>query len=453
MHAALNPRRISNDELVYGNLISSCRAPIPFEWLGHRWFVQLARSATTPGPRFEVEADWGGARLLVRAPAVWLELIARAMLADGEQATSMGDGSLEDDMGAPLSMAQLPEPLRVAILEAAFARATAQIETATRKRFHIVSSGVGDVSGTSGNLKSRGDGEQEGADTDDDADEDLDRHTDRYADHLADHDVGGDADDQVGAGTDRRRTATTGAATPPDAAAGAFEAGAGLDTLGWTCTAGAQQFAGELLLDGQGMAFLATALRGWSGSLGSLDEWAGLPIPLRFAVGWVDLPSRTLAEVGPRDVIVLDETWLRALSRNNATAATGKGQDWQERGGYSMTVLAGNRCAFQAELHGSRITVTAGLGDIMADMAQAAILEDEGTLDDVTIRLTFDLGERSVTIAELRSLAPGFTFDLGRELRRSVTIRANGVAVGEGELVDIDGRVGVSVLTLNRFAD
>jgi type III secretion protein Q len=45
-------------------------------------------------------------------------------------------------------------------------------------------------------------------------------------------------------------------------------------------------------------------------------------------------------------------------------------------------------------------------------------------------------------------LGPGHVFDLGRELRRAVIIRANGKVIGEGELVDIDGQVGVAVLSL-----
>ena len=46
------------------------------------------------------------------------------------------------------------------------------------------------------------------------------------------------------------------------------------------------------------------------------------------------------------------------------------------------------------------------------------------------------------------ALGPGHVFDLGRELRRAVIIRANGKVIGEGELVDVDGQIGVAVLSL-----
>jgi type III secretion protein Q len=163
------------------------------------------------------------------------------------------------------------------------------------------------------------------------------------------------------------------------------------------------------------------------------QPWDALPLTLRFAVGWVDLPTRILADTVARDVIMLDECWLR-----------------EDDG---IMVQVGRTSAFRAVVRGTALTVAERLGEIMADTLESGGLDEPRMLDDVTVRLTFDLGERSVTLGELKSLAPGFTFDLGRDLRRVVTIRANGMPIGEGELVDIEGRVGVSVLTLHRFGE
>ena len=79
--------------------------------------------------------------------------------------------------------------------------------------------------------------------------------------------------------------------------------------------------------------------------------------------------------------------------------------------------------------------------------------EHEHLLDEISIRISFDLGERSLPLAELRTLAAGYVFELGRDLRRSVVIRANGKVIGEGELVDIEGQTGVSVLSISARAD
>jgi type III secretion protein Q len=85
---------------------------------------------------------------------------------------------------------------------------------------------------------------------------------------------------------------------------------------------------------------------------------------------------------------------------------------------------------------------------IMEDAFDEERQQSAEPLDDLPVRVSFDLGERSIPLHELQSLAPGYTFDLGRDLRRSVQVRANGMLIGEGELVDIDGRLGVVVNTL-----
>lgn len=72
-------------------------------------------------------------------------------------------------------------------------------------------------------------------------------------------------------------------------------------------------------------------------------------------------------------------------------------------------------------------------------------------LDAVPVRLTFDLGDRILTLSELRRLQPGAVFDLRRPLTDGpVMIRANGALLGTGTLVDVDGRIGVCIATLGK---
>lgn len=64
------------------------------------------------------------------------------------------------------------------------------------------------------------------------------------------------------------------------------------------------------------------------------------------------------------------------------------------------------------------------------------------------LQLVFDLGERSVTLAQLQALQVGQVLDLERPLSAAVSLRVNGRLVGTGELVEIDGRLGVCVSAL-----
>lgn len=69
-----------------------------------------------------------------------------------------------------------------------------------------------------------------------------------------------------------------------------------------------------------------------------------------------------------------------------------------------------------------------------------------GTLDDLPVAVAFDLGEARLSYAELRALKPGHILESGRDLKTgTVRLTANGAIIGEGSLVDIEGRLGVMV--------
>ncbi len=74
-----------------------------------------------------------------------------------------------------------------------------------------------------------------------------------------------------------------------------------------------------------------------------------------------------------------------------------------------------------------------------------------GPLDNlrrVPLRVAFDVGELRLTVAEVEALQVGQALDLGRPLSEAVQVRIHGVRVGLGELIDIDGRLGVVLRSL-----
>jgi type III secretion system YscQ/HrcQ family protein len=70
---------------------------------------------------------------------------------------------------------------------------------------------------------------------------------------------------------------------------------------------------------------------------------------------------------------------------------------------------------------------------------------------DIPVRLVFEIGQTEVLMGELQQLQPGYTFKLDEslDLKKPVTIKANGVALGMGEIVHIDDRLGIRILTFN----
>lgn len=83
-----------------------------------------------------------------------------------------------------------------------------------------------------------------------------------------------------------------------------------------------------------------------------------------------------------------------------------------------------------------------------AEGAQGEPLLAPEAIDDVPIRLDFDLGEVELTVGELRTLVAGHCFDLAKLPEKAVGIRVNGRRIGAGEIVEIDGRLGVRITEL-----
>jgi type III secretion protein Q len=318
-------------EMLARNAVSRVRSVIRFTWLEQQWELMLNPQAVEPtAGRFQVEANWGGARTVLRADAGWIEQIAQTILDD-------------------VQLSMLPVPMVLAVLEAALGPACEQLEGATGQRVQV-----------------------------------------------------------VGAGTQ----------------ALGLE---GMQSIGWSLSAAGRKVSGELWLDVQGMQALAEFLPSIDADSPDTGQWGSLPVPLRFCIGWVTLPASTLRDTAEHDVILLDECCLR---------------DSDE-----IYIQAGAGVGFRGRLRTTSIEVIEAVGAIMEDYDDGYGTED-GALDDIPVKLTFDLGERVLALADLQGVAPGYTFELGRDLRHAVTIRANGMVIGEGELVEIEDRIGVAVLRL-----
>jgi type III secretion system YscQ/HrcQ family protein len=70
-------------------------------------------------------------------------------------------------------------------------------------------------------------------------------------------------------------------------------------------------------------------------------------------------------------------------------------------------------------------------------------------LDELEVDLTFVVGQATVTLGELRALAPGAAFELTTPVGEAVTIHANGRPIGKGELLEVGDRVGVRITELS----
>jgi type III secretion protein Q len=72
----------------------------------------------------------------------------------------------------------------------------------------------------------------------------------------------------------------------------------------------------------------------------------------------------------------------------------------------------------------------------------------DSDLDDLPVRLVFELGRVELSLGELERLAPGALVPLGRPLDEPLDIMANGRRLGRGTLVQIGDSLGVRIVSL-----
>jgi flagellar motor switch protein FliM len=80
-------------------------------------------------------------------------------------------------------------------------------------------------------------------------------------------------------------------------------------------------------------------------------------------------------------------------------------------------------------------------------LAQRISMDSPTLLDELPLRLHLLIDEKELTWAEVSRLVPGSILDLDRDPRDPVKLAVNGRVLGTGELVEIEGRLGVKLLT------
>lgn len=165
-------------------------------------------------------------------------------------------------------------------------------------------------------------------------------------------------------------------------------------------------------------------------------EWP-VPVTLVSRVAFTQLSLGALKRVRPGDVILADTTagpGRAFLVAGERLAASGV---WRDR-----TVVLQERPRKIASIDGGAWSMSsAGTFDGTPAAADAE-------LEDIQIKVFFELGRKEVPLGELRSLIPGYVFDLNRDQRTAIDIYAGTQRVGCGEIVQINGALGVRVTRL-----
>jgi type III secretion protein Q len=194
---------------------------------------------------------------------------------------------------------------------------------------------------------------------------------------------------------------------------------------------GAECVAGLLQLDSLSLLLLSSMMPAAGSATGPLTGSA-VPMPLLLSIGQTRLAVESLRRLRPRGVVFIAEPHGEGPGELLLQTPEFNGRAW----------------ALRAALSGNSLHILERVRP-MNTPSDSASEDLSASLEQLPVRLSFDLGERMVTLAELQTLDAGSVLGLDRPLQDFVTIRVNGVAVGEGQLVEMDGRLGVMVSRLS----
>jgi type III secretion protein Q len=82
---------------------------------------------------------------------------------------------------------------------------------------------------------------------------------------------------------------------------------------------------------------------------------------------------------------------------------------------------------------------------IVGDQVPNKEMAERLDLSSLPVLLHVIVGEKELTLSEIHGLAPGTILDLKRDLSNVVRLALNGKIVGQGQLVEIDGKLAVRI--------
>ncbi len=183
----------------------------------------------------------------------------------------------------------------------------------------------------------------------------------------------------------------------------------------------------------------------------SLLDLAHLPMTVVPVIGRSRITGEELAGLAMDDVILVEEYFSEETPRWYLGPSLALGVEIREGRGTVTTIItdtANITNITEATMQAPSQAVREEAEDRRPEASETAGDAPRLNLENLDIEVRFELGREVMTLGELQKLAPGQIFELRGPIHSPVTITANSRPVARGEVVDIEGRVGVRVLEI-----
>lgn len=174
-----------------------------------------------------------------------------------------------------------------------------------------------------------------------------------------------------------------------------------------------------------------------------LDVWPVAPLPEQevfvrtaLCVGRTTLPLAVLLSLQIRDVVLFEEATPNQAILLVAGCAQVTVQWIQEQGWVlETTITYKNKKESQMTAH----------DDAAKSIDHDRTDEMMTSTDDLPVTLNFEMGQKTMSLAELKAVGPGSVMALASPVDAPIHIYVGGRCIGSGALVNVDGAAGVRV--------
>jgi len=153
----------------------------------------------------------------------------------------------------------------------------------------------------------------------------------------------------------------------------------------------------------------------------------------------VDLPFHQLNDLSAGDVVFMSHRFIDEHQHLKLRSHAFGGRCW------SVSARIENQQLLLTESP----TIMSDTAEHLEAEATPADPQTSASLQHLPIRLSFDVGQKTMSWAELTRLTAGDTVALDVPTSEYVTVRANGAVIGRGHLVELDNRLGVALDALH----
>lgn len=197
-------------------------------------------------------------------------------------------------------------------------------------------------------------------------------------------------------------------------------------------------------------------------------------VTLRIEAGYGFLPARAVVELSPGDIVLLDHFGPKPVTGGLVALRLGAGVFPAYLDGGGVTIMSPFHLRAEAmadenpDFNSTRTrkgnepappsAAASGAASGTAAAAASATLPGTGEgpdappgdqlLGELPVQLTCEIGRLTLPAREVLELRPGAVLPVGRPLAGPVDLTAGGRVIARGELVDVEGEIGVRITEL-----